>query len=148
MPDPIAVAAGVAASFMAASVVFATWEIRRAREAISSLYRLDRESELMSELDIEPNELRRFELWLAAEDGDELRAADVERYIQIAVAVDETLERSKATERARLKAAVASSGGHLDRKSLRRAFRQWLSSDVSVYRAIRALGRELSHPVS
>jgi len=147
MPDPIAVATGVAASFMAASVAFATWEIRRAREAISSLYRLDRESELMSELDIELNELRRFGHWLDAEGGDDLKAADVERYIEIAVTVDETLERSKAAERTRLRAAVAS-GQHVDRKSLRRAFRQWLSSDVSVYRAIRALGRELSHPVS
>lgn len=148
MPDPIAVAAGVAASFMAASVAFATWEIRRAHEAISSLYRLDRESELMSQLDIEPNELRRFERWLDAEECDEVRAPDVERYIEIAVAIDEILERSKAAERARIKATAASSSAHLDRKSLRRAFRQWLSSDVSVYRAIRALGRELSHPVT
>jgi len=77
--------------------------------------------------------------------GEEIDARDVERFVEIAVAVDERLERSKAADRARLKAAAGASDGIADRKSLRRMFRQWLSSDVSVYRAIRALDRELSH---
>lgn len=145
MPDPVAVATGVAASFMAASVLLATWEARRARAAVSTLYRFDREPELISGLDIEPNEIRRFNVWLSADDGEEIGARDLERYIEIAVAVDECLECSKAADRARLKAAAAASETIPDRKSLRRMFRQWLSSEVSGYRAIRALNRELSH---
>jgi hypothetical protein len=71
MPDPIAVAAGLGASFAAASVLLATWEIRRARESVSSSYRLGNETALVAELGIEPNELRRFEVWLSADDGDD-----------------------------------------------------------------------------
>jgi hypothetical protein len=144
MPDPVAVATGVGASFMAAGALIATWEIRRARAAFSTLYDFDREEELISGLDIAPNQIRRFKVWLSAEDGEDIGARDVERYIEIAVAVDERLERSKAANRARLKAAAAASDGIPDRKCLRRMLQQWLSSDVSGYRAIRALNRELS----
>ena len=144
MPDPIAVAAGIAASFAAATVFVATWEIRRARGSVSSLYRFGNETALVAELGIEPNELRRFEVWLAADDGEEPGTGDVGRYIEIIVAVDEKLERSKRPERERLKAIAASSVRPVDGKTLRRVFRQWLSSDLTGYRAMRCLDQELS----
>jgi hypothetical protein len=147
MPDSIAVAAGLGASFAAASVLFATWEIRRARESVSSSYRLGNETALVAELGIEPNELRRFEVWLSADDGGDPGPADLGRYIEIALAVDEKLARSKVAGREQLKAIAASSGRAVDQDTLRRILLQSLSGDLIGYRAIRCLNQELSNAV-